>query len=113
MVDNKSLRGPQGVWIQNGKLFVADTQNHRVLIWNSIPTQNRQPADVVLGQANFNVAVQPDLTKATSDAHANTLLNPVSVSSDGTRLYVADLGNNRVLIWNSIPTTNQQRRPTS
>ena len=72
VVDNKSFRGPQGVWIQNGKLFVADTQNHRVLIWNSIPTQNRQPADVVLGQANFNVAVQPDLTKATTDAHANS-----------------------------------------
>ncbi len=107
VVDNRSLRSPQGVWIQNGKLFVADTQNHRVLIWNSIPTQNRQPADVVLGQANFNVAVQPDLTKASTDAHANTLLNPVSVSSDGTRLYVADLGNSRVLIWNSIPTTNQ------
>jgi uncharacterized protein (TIGR03437 family) len=108
VVDNKSFRGPQGVWIQNGKLFVADTQNHRVLIWNTIPTQNRQPADVVLGQANFNVAVQPDLTKATNDPHANSLLNPVSVSSDGTRLYVADLGNNRVLIWNSIPTTNQK-----
>jgi hypothetical protein len=108
VVDNKSLRSPQGVWIQNGKLFVADTQNHRVLIWNSIPTQNRQPADLVLGQPSFNVANQPDLTKSTTDAHANTLLNPVSVSSDGTRLYVADLGNSRVLIWNSIPTTNQQ-----
>jgi uncharacterized protein (TIGR03437 family) len=107
VVDNKSFRSPQGVWIQNGKLFVADTQNHRILIWNSIPTQNRQPADVVLGQANFNVAFQPDLTKGNTDAHANTLLNPVSVSSDGVRLYVSDLGNNRVLIWNSIPTTNQ------
>jgi uncharacterized protein (TIGR03437 family) len=107
VVDNKSLRSPQGVWIQNGKFFVADTQNHRILIWNSIPTQNRQPADVVLGQANFNVAFQPDLTKGNTDAHANTLLNPVSVSSDGVRLYVSDLGNNRVLIWNSIPTTNQ------
>ena len=88
VVDNKSLRSPQGVWIQNGKLFVADTQNHRVLIWNSIPTQNRQPADVVLGQANFNVAFQPDLIKGSTDAHANTLLNPVAVSSDGIRLYV-------------------------
>ena len=107
VVDNKSLRGPQGVWIQNGKLYVADTQNHRVLIWNSIPTQNDQPADLVLGQPNFNVANQPDLTKATTNAQANTLLNPVSVSSDGIRLYVADLGNSRVLIWNTIPTTNQ------
>jgi len=107
VVDSRSLRSPQGVWIQDGKLFVADTQNHRVLIWNSMPTQNRQPADIVLGQANFNVAVQPDLTKATTDAHANTLLNPVSVSSDGRHLFVSDLGNSRVLIWNSIPATNQ------
>jgi phage tail sheath gpL-like len=108
VVDSRSLRAPQGVWIQNGRLFVADTQNHRVLIWNSIPTQNEQPADLVLGQANFNVAVEPDLTKAQNDPHANNLLNPVSVTSDGQRLYVADLGNNRVLIWNSIPTSNQQ-----
>jgi len=108
VVDAKSLRAPQGVWIQNGKLFVADTQNHRVLIWNSIPTVNQQPADIVLGQANFNVAVDANLVTGTTDAHANTLLNPVSVSSDGTRLYVSDLGNNRVLIWNSIPTSNQQ-----
>src|SRR5205814_4244016 len=33
----KSMRGPSGLWIQNGKLYVADTQNHRVLIFNSIP----------------------------------------------------------------------------
>ena len=42
--DNKSLRGPQGVWIQEGKLFVADTLNNRVLIWNSIPSVNDAPA---------------------------------------------------------------------
>jgi hypothetical protein len=107
-VDNKSFRAPQGVWIQNGKLFVADTQNHRVLIWNSVPQTNDTPADLVLGQPNFNVAPEPDLTKATLNAQANTLLNPVSVTSDGVRLYVADLGHNRVLIWNSIPTQNQQ-----
>ncbi|WP_051669493.1 hypothetical protein [Bryobacter aggregatus] len=105
--DNKSLRGPQGVWIQDGKLFVADTQNHRVLIWNRIPTTNDQPADVVLGQPNFTVVPQVDLTKATVDPQAKNLLNPVSVSSDGRRLLVSDLGHNRVLVWNSIPTANQ------
>jgi len=45
----KSMRGPQGVWIQNGKLYVADTQNNRVLIYNQIPTSNGAAADVVLG----------------------------------------------------------------
>ena len=48
-----SMRGPQGVWIQNGKLYVADTQNNRILIWNHIPTANGTAADVVLGQPNF------------------------------------------------------------
>ena len=107
-VDSRSLRAPQGVWIQNGRMFVADTQNHRVLIWNSLPTSNEQPADVVVGQADMNSAVEPDLTLQIINAQADRLLNPVSVTSDGTRLYVTDLGHNRVLIWNSIPTQNGQ-----
>lgn len=108
VVDNKSFRGPQGVWIQGNRFFVADTQNNRVMIWNSIPTSNDQPADLVLGAPNFTTVPQPDLTKANLNADANTLASPVSVTSDGTRLYVTDLGNNRVLIWNTIPTQNQQ-----
>ena len=108
-VNANSLRGPQGVWIQNGKVFVADTQNHRVLIWNSIPTQNNQPADVVLGQANLTSAFAPTVSAGTNPlTTASRLLNPVAVTSDGTHLFVADLGYNRVLIWNSIPTANAQ-----
>ena len=38
LTDAKSLRAPQGIWMQNGKLFVADTLHHRVLIWNNIPS---------------------------------------------------------------------------
>ncbi len=101
-----SFRSPQGIWIQNGKMFVADTLNHRVLIWKTIPTVNNQPADIVIGQPNMTTANQPSLTDVTLGAEPNTLLNPVSVTSDGTRMYVADLGHNRVLIWNSIPTQN-------
>ena len=102
----KSMRGPQGVWIQNGKLYVADTQNNRVLIYNQIPTSNGAAADVVLGEANFTTAIQPNLAAQTTSATASNLLNPVAVSSDGIHLFVTDLGYNRVLIWNSIPTTN-------
>ena len=102
----KSMRGPQGVWIQNGKLYVADTQNNRVLIYNQIPTANGAAADVVLGEPNFTTAVEPNLASQTTSATASNLLNPVAVSSDGTHLFVTDLGYNRVLIWNSIPTTN-------
>jgi hypothetical protein len=106
--NSKSMRGPQGVWIQNGRLYVADTQNNRVLIYNHIPTSNGVAADVVLGQPDFNTFVEPDLTQQKNNVSATQLLNPVSVSSDGNRLYVTDLGYNRVLIWNSIPTANAQ-----
>ncbi len=102
-----SLRGPQGVWIQNGKLYVADTQNNRVLIYNRIPTANGAAADVVLGQPNFTTFVQQDITQQKNSIAANTMLNPVSVTTDGVHLFVVDLGYNRVLLWNSIPTTNQ------
>jgi len=105
-LDNKSFRGPQGVWVQGNRFFVADTQNHRVMIWNNIPSSNNQPADVVLGEPNFNTA--PATTVSDTPALANNLFSPVSVTSDGQRLFVTDLGHNRVLIWNSIPTQTQQ-----
>ena len=104
----KAMRGPQGVWIQNGKLYVADTQYNRVLIFNQIPTSNGAAADVVLGQPNMTTFVEPDLTQQTSGATASNLLNPVAVSSDGTRLIITDLGFNRILIWDTIPTANGQ-----
>lgn len=102
IVSSSSLRGPEGVWIQGQQLFVADSGANRVLIWNHIPTQNGQAADIVLGQSSFTSA--PDNPPTT----AQSMFSPVSVTSDGTRLYVTDLGNNRVLIWNHIPTTNGQ-----
>jgi uncharacterized protein (TIGR03437 family) len=105
---SSSLRAPQGVWFQGQQLFVADTQNNRVLIWNSIPTQNNQPANIVLGQPNFTTVPQFDQTKQSLNSSASTLLSPTSVTSDGRHLFVADEGYSRVLIWNSIPTTNTQ-----
>ena len=101
-----SMRAPQGVWIQNGKLFVADTQNNRVLIWNSIPTANGVPADVVLGFPNFTTYSATAVANQSTSATASNMQDPVSVTSDGTHVFVADLGYNRVLIWNSIPTSN-------
>ncbi|HVN06503.1 MAG TPA: hypothetical protein VMT86_18925 [Bryobacteraceae bacterium] len=103
-----SLRGPQGVWIQNGKLYIADTQNDRVLIYNSIPAANGASADVVLGQPNMTTWIQVNIAQQNTSAAANNMLTPVSVTSDGTRLFVTDLGYNRILIWNTIPSSNQQ-----
>ncbi|BDA77971.1 hypothetical protein LPTSP3_g09010 [Leptospira kobayashii] len=99
------LSSSEGVSTANGKLFVADEGNHRVLIWNTIPTSHYTPADVVIGQ--------PDFTSCTANRGgptptANTLATPGGVWGDGTRLFVADSYNGRLLIWNTIPTTNGQ-----
>jgi hypothetical protein len=47
--------GTGGGWVfrTGSKLVVSDSTNNRVLIWNSIPTANGVPADVVLGQPDF------------------------------------------------------------
>lgn len=107
-VNASTFRAPQGVWIQNGKFFVADTQNNRVLIWNSIPTKNNQAADIVLGASNFTTVPNQNQVTSAEVASASTMLTPISVTSDGTHLFVTDLGFSRVLIWNKIPTTNDQ-----
>ncbi|MGQ0720946.1 MAG: hypothetical protein ACT4PE_05140 [Candidatus Eiseniibacteriota bacterium] len=92
------LAGPFRVAVGGGRMFVSDTANSRVLIWNTIPTANGAPASVVLGQTDFTTSV-PGLT-------ASTFRSPTALWTDGTRLVVGDLGNRRVLIWNTIPTTN-------
>ncbi len=100
------MRGPQGVWIQGTRFFVADTDNSRIMVWNHIPTSNNEPADYVVGEPDLNTA--PPITALDVPATANNLFSPVSVTSDGQRLFVADLGHSRILIWNSIPTKSNQ-----
>jgi len=95
-----SLNWPVGVATDGTHLIVADSNNHRVLIWNGIPSQNGEPADVVVGQEDFY--------SREHGSGADHLWWPLSVATDGTRLYVADTQNMRVLIWNHIPTTNGQ-----
>ncbi len=95
-----SLYGPRGVWTDGTRLVVADRFNNRVLIWNTFPTQNGAAADVVLGASDFGMS--PTIVPPT----ASSFRNPFGVTFSGNRLYVADETNNRVLVWNGIPTTN-------
>ncbi len=94
-----TLSGPSGVHSDGTRLVVSDTNHNRVLIWNSLPTANLQPADVVLGQPDA-VSAQPNNPLAPQPLGFNQVS---SVATDGTRLFVADTGNHRVLIWNQLP----------
>ena len=90
---------PGGIASDGTRLLLADRNNNRVLIWNSLPTGNTAP-NLVLGQANF-ITNNP----GTGRAQMNW---PVSVKTDGRRVIVADAYNDRLLIWNTFPTQNGQ-----
>ena len=86
------------------KLVVADADRNRLLIWNSPPTESYAAADVVLGQANFTSA-NPN-ANALASPTASSLWSPSDLATDGTRLFVVDQKNHRILIWNTVPTTH-------
>ncbi len=55
-----------------------------------------QPADLALSSMGFNEAGGPLLFN-----------HPAGIATDGTRLFLADTYNNRVLIWSKLPAGNE------
>jgi hypothetical protein len=98
-----TLNVPTGVAASDRVLAVADAWNHRVLIWHGFPTRSNQPADVVLGQADFTGGTA---NRGGDAAGAATLNWCYGVAISDGSLYVADTGNRRVLKWNRIPEVN-------
>jgi hypothetical protein len=88
------LNMPTGVGYENGVLAVADAWNHRVLLWHGLPQRPNQAPDVVLGDAQIGPGDPP---------RADSLYWCYGVAPHEGRLYVADTGNRRVLIWDSVP----------
>lgn len=93
-----TMRFPSSVYSDGVRLFVSDMENHRVLIWRSFPTTTGQPADFAIGQ--------PDLTSNESGQGTSQLAGPSGVTTAGDHLFVADQGNNRVLVFSPIPTAS-------
>ncbi|MEJ2623836.1 MAG: NHL repeat-containing protein [Pseudolabrys sp.] len=104
-VGSATLNMPTGIATDGQALAIADAWNHRVLIWRTLPTASNQPADIVLGQANFGGALA---NRGADTAGPETLNWCYGVTIAGQNLFVADTGNRRVLIWNSIPDRNGQ-----
>ncbi|MCF4966051.1 hypothetical protein [Nostoc sp. CMAA1605] len=97
-----TMHWPYGILYHQGKLFVADTGNRRLLIWQQLPTENGQPADIVLGQ--------PDMTSRDENGGGSPTAASMRWCHDiamwNDNLVVTDAGNNRVMIWQGIPTEN-------
>lgn len=101
--NGNQLRTPYSILVANGKLLISDSTNGRVLVWNSIPTTNGVSANFAIGQTNLTNHSQ---NQGLGSPTANTLNLPGFVTSDGQRLFIGDILNSRVLIYNSIPTGN-------
>lgn len=101
---NNPFLAPRGVYVANGKLFVSDTGQNRVFIWNELPKTEHQEPDIVLGQLNNDDSGR----NSGGDVTAQTLQYPSGIWSGGNMLIVADAWNHRVLIWLEFPKKNGQ-----
>jgi hypothetical protein len=100
-----TLNVPTGIAACGNGIALADAWNHRVLLWLEPPRRHNQPADIVLGQESLH-SVDPNRSREAPAA--DSLFWPFGVAWDGARLWVADTGNRRVLVWDGMPTHSGQ-----
>lgn len=98
------LLAPRGVFLIKNKLFVADTAQNRLFIWNNLPDTEFKKPDVVLGQT----VKEETGRNASGKVSASSLFYPSGIWSDGEKLMVADAWNHRVLIWLNMPKEDGQ-----
>jgi sugar lactone lactonase YvrE len=95
---SNTFANPTVVFVDSqGRLWVADAGNNRVLKFNnSAALSSNAPANVVFGQ--------PDFVTATTGLSSTKLNNPIRMWMDqNDRLWVADSSNHRVLRFNNAP----------
>ena len=104
-VNARSFNDVEGLALDavHHRLFVVEGLNHRVLVFNLSGTNDfstDRVADFVIGQ--------PDFQAAGTGLSQNRLKNPKGVIYDevNDRLFVADTGNRRVLMFNTASPTS-------
>lgn len=95
--------GPRGACLVGERVFVCDTGHHRLLGWNNIPLRDRQEAEIIIGQSDF----QCEKRNSGANIDANTLNMPVGICRVGlSGIAIADSWNHRVLIWLQAPISS-------
>lgn len=88
-VSSTAMNQPQSIHFgDNGYMYVADTNNNRILVWTSEITMSAQAANFVVGQTSF--------TASSGGVSPSKMLEPVGVGAGGGMLLVADTKNNRI-----------------
>ncbi len=97
-----TLDSPRDVVVDpaSGKVFVSDGNNHRVLRYASMASLlNGAPAEVTFGQSD-DTGFAPNNGAGFGNASQTGLALPSGLSIDSSgRLWVADAGNNRVVMY--------------
>lgn len=119
---DNTLMEPQFIHRYGEMLFVSDRGNHRVLVWNTLPEENGEPASIVLGQEDFSDSLEnrgitttlDEMTSGLGDENLegftiskpeeDTMSAPAGIWVVQGKLYVSDSGNHRVLRWNGLPS---------
>ena len=98
-----TLNVPTGVTPLGEGMAVADAWNHRVLIWHCATGAQQCTGRRCAGANGFRVR---EANGGHTTASAQSLYWPYGVHWDGARLWVADTGNRRVLMWHGVPMSN-------
>ena len=113
-VSEKSIFGVSGVFIANDRLGIADPSTNRITLYDPYtqwaPETDTQPspdATAVVGQASFT---NFDPNRGQTEPAANSLSQPSGAFYAGSELYVADTGNNRVVVFPSLTATSAASR---
>jgi len=82
-----------------GEVLISDSVNDRILVWDAVPTVQRAPADTVLGRESFTSS---DLLPP-----GRNLDRPFSMDfGDDGSLWISEFGSSRVVVYDSLPTTD-------
>lgn len=88
---------PKGIATDGTVLMMADGNNNRVLLWDTLPTSNIEPR-IVFGQQSFDT---------NNSGESETELKwPADVAAGGGKYVIADTYNHRILIWDALPNSN-------
>ena len=93
---SSSFADPVSVWSDGTRLLITSKSQNRILMWNTMPTTDTAAADLVIGQASDSTTT-PGAGKAELDSPEHAFIS-------GSKLFVVDGGNSRVLIFNTVPT---------
>jgi DNA-binding beta-propeller fold protein YncE len=103
--DQSALIKPSGMAYDavNNRLFVADGDNNRVMVYSTGTVTNGMNASYVLGQSSFTGGFANGENGATTNQYGLNLPGALAFDPVNERLFVTDEQNNRVLVFNVAP----------